>query len=93
MANPMKVVDNVYIEMTDDEVAEAAALSDAADLNIGRVRSERNGLLSGSDWTQLGDCGLSDGDVGLWQTYRQSLRDIPQTYSRVSEVVWPTPPA
>ena len=84
-----KVVDNVVIELTPVEIAEYNARQEAADFDLSGVRRNRNGLLAASDWTQLVD---SPADTDAWATYRQSLRDVPQTYSRVSEVVWPTPP-
>ena len=54
-----------------------------------QVRSQRNVLLSGSDWTQLSD---SPVDSSAWATYRQELRDIPQTFSTPESVVWPAKP-
>lgn len=56
------------------------------------IRQERDFLLSRSDWTQIPDSPLSDADKGSWQTYRQSLRDITDTYSDPDEVVWPNKP-
>ena len=84
-----KVVDNVVIELTPVEIAEYNARQEAADFDMSGVRRNRNGLLAASDWTQLAD---SPADTDAWATYSQSLRDVPQTYSRVSEVVWPTKP-
>ncbi len=92
MANPMKIVNNVYMEMTDEEVAEGVAQAAAYDLDMNHVRGQRDGQLRGSDWTQIGDAALGDHTAEEWATYRQSLRDLPQTYSRVSEVVWPNDP-
>ena len=89
---PQKVVDGVYIDLTDEEIADREARAEAADLDMNMVRSLRNGMLGAADWTQLGDAALGDHTAEEWATYRQSLRDLPQTYSRVSEVVWPTPP-
>jgi len=89
-----KVVDNVYIDLTPEEEAALDAQAEAADLDLSMVRSQRDGLLRGSDWTQLGDAALGDHTAEEWATYRQALRDLPATYSRVSEVVWPfDPPA
>jgi hypothetical protein len=85
----MKVVNGEYLELTAEEEAELDAEAAAADLDMGNIRMERNGMLRGSDWTQVAD---SPADADAWATYRQSLRDLPQTYTRVSEVVWPTPP-
>ena len=92
MANPMKIVNNVYMEMTDEEVAQGNAMAEAADLDMNHVRGQRNGMLGAADWTQLGDAALGDHTAAEWATYRQSLRDLPSVYSRVSEVVWPNDP-
>lgn len=42
------------------------------------VRSQRNSLLSGSDWSMLRDIADSKGTewVNAWSAYRQALRDI-----------------
>ena len=87
-----KVVNGVYYDLTDAEEAELTARAEAADLDMNHVRSQRNGMLSAADWTQLGDAALGDHTAVEWAAYRQSLRDLPATYSRVSEVVWPNDP-
>ena len=53
------------------------------------IRSKRELLLKDSDWTQLADAQV---DKQEWATYRQALRDIPQTYANPNDVVWPTKP-
>lgn len=53
------------------------------------VRKKRNELLAQSDWTQLSD---SSADKTAWSNYRQALRDIPQSFSKPEDVVWPTKP-
>jgi hypothetical protein len=53
------------------------------------IRNKRNRLLLSSDFTQMPDW---PGDKAAWAVYRQSLRDIPQTYSNPEDVVWPTSP-
>tara|TARA_B100000035_G_C20933522_1_gene524140 strand:+ start:606 stop:986 length:381 start_codon:yes stop_codon:yes gene_type:complete len=55
------------------------------------VRTERNRLLTESDWTQNQD--VPETTRNAWTTYRQTLRDIPSTYSSPEEVVWPTKPS
>lgn len=59
-----------------------------------QVRSKRDGLLAGSDWTMTTGATI---DQAQWSAYREKLRDIPQTYKNVShpltEVVWPTTPS
>ena len=87
-----KVVNGQYIELNESEIAELAANAEAADLDVHRVRSQRDSQLRNTDWTQLGDAALGDHTAGEWATHRQALRDLPQTYSRVSEVVWPLDP-
>lgn len=59
-------------------------------------RKRLNELLS-SDWTQLPDTPLSDADKAAWSTYRQQLRDLPDTIdwdtiSHESEIEWPLIP-
>ena len=87
-----KVVNGVYYDLTDAEEAELTAMAEASDLDMSMVRSQRNGMLSSSDWTQLGDASLGDHTTAEWATYRTALKQVPQTYSRVSEVVWPEDP-
>ena len=87
-----KVVNGVYYDLTPAEEAELEARAEAADLDLSMVRAQRNALLGACDWTQLGDAALAGHTAAEWATYRQELRDLPQTYSRVSEVVWPFNP-
>ena len=87
-----KIVNNVRIELTAEEEAEIDAQAEAYDLNLNEVRSQRNSMLSSSDWTQIGDATLGDHTAEEWRTYRQALKDIPQNYTRVSEIVWPNDP-
>jgi hypothetical protein len=59
------------------------------------IKRKRNDLLARSDWTQLADNTLTDEQKAEWCTYRQLLRDLPQTYSSAtskSEITWPTKP-
>ena len=46
-----------------------------------KLRSERDNLLLSSDFTQLGDIGLSESKKTEWINYRQSLRDLPTNTS------------
>lgn len=57
---------------------------------VNELRVVRNAKLAETDWTQSRDVTLTnDAD---WQTYRQALRDITDTYSDLDSVVWPTKP-
>ena len=87
-----KIVDNVYVDLTAEEEAEIAADIEAMDLDLGFVRSQRDGMLVFSDWTQIGDAALGDHTAEEWATYRQSLRDLPSTADRQSLIVWPEDP-
>ena len=87
-----KDVNGVYYDLTAEEEAELDARAEASDLDMNHVRGQRDGQLRGTDWTQLGDAALGDHTAEEWATHRQALRDLPQTYSRVSEVVWPEDP-
>lgn len=54
------------------------------------LRIVRNQKLADTDWTQNRDVTLAnDAD---WQTYRQALRDITDTYTSLDDVVWPEKP-
>tara|TARA_R110002020_G_scaffold100049_3_gene236956 strand:+ start:2599 stop:2883 length:285 start_codon:yes stop_codon:yes gene_type:complete len=87
-----KNVNGVHMEMNDDEVAELLASQEAADLDFSMTRMHRNGLLDKSDWTQLPNSPLTDEKKAEWATHRQELRDMPAGFTKVSEVVFPTPP-
>jgi hypothetical protein len=53
------------------------------------IRLRRDSLLASSDYTQMPDW---PGDKESWGVYRQTLRDLPQTYTNAADVVWPTAP-
>lgn len=54
------------------------------------VRKQRDALLSGCDWTQVADAPV---DADAWATYRQTLRDVPNTQTGPFNIVWPPTPA
>lgn len=59
------------------------------------IRSQRNISLVNSDWSVLTDSPLTDSKKSEWIDYRQSLRDVPENNSGVTnidQVTWPTPP-
>jgi hypothetical protein len=66
------------------------------------LRMWRDRLLAESDWTQMPDSPLTDSQKSSWATYRQSLRDMTETYSTVpltdkgvmdeTQITWPTKP-
>jgi len=93
-----KLVDGVKVVLSDAEIAqraaeEAAWNAGAFDRAINNLRAKRNALLSASDWTILSDSPVQDKYV--WQSYRQSLRDLTEglsTVEQVNSVVFPTKP-
>lgn len=56
-----------------------------------RIRLERDRHLAASDglMARANETGVQ---IAVWKTYRQALRDLPQTYNDPKLVVWPTPP-
>jgi hypothetical protein len=58
------------------------------------IREKRNGLLAQSDRFMLVDWfnSLPQEKQVAWTNYRHDLRNIPQTHSSPSEVIWPTQP-
>ena len=60
------------------------------------LRSNRDSLLTDSDWTQVGDLvssgAMTADKLAEWKTYRQSLRDLPANTSDPSSITWPTKP-
>jgi len=93
-----KLVDGVKVVLSDAEIEqrnseEAAWNAGAFDRAINNLRQRRNALLSASDWTILSDSPVQD--KYIWQSYRQSLRDLTEglsTVEQVNSVVFPTKP-
>jgi hypothetical protein len=71
----MKTVEQIEVERLEQLAAQA--------------RSQRNALLSGSDWTQVPDAPV---DQTAWAEYRQALRDVPQQTGFPTEITWPVKP-
>ena len=60
-----------------------------------RIRSERDRLLTESDWTQSSDTALTSAKVTAWATYRTSLRTLPADQSSettYADITWPDKP-
>ncbi|OOY31576.1 tail fiber assembly protein [Thioclava sp. F36-6] len=60
----------------------------AAAAKLAALRTKRDAALSASDWTQMPDSPLSDADKQAWATYRQALRDLPDS----DGAEWPVAP-
>jgi len=76
--NAAKAYATEYVEPPVDSEALAAA-----------ARTQRNALLTASDYTQLAD---SPRDKQSWAVYRQALRDITGQVGFPETIVWPVAP-
>jgi hypothetical protein len=54
------------------------------------IRQKRDRLIESSDWVMFSDVNVSNKEA--WLTYRQALRDLPQSFEDPEEVVWPEKP-
>jgi hypothetical protein len=59
------------VALSDEEIASAKASA------LSQIRTNRDRLLSACDWTQLPDVNFAK--KSEWTTYRQTLRDLPNT--------------
>jgi hypothetical protein len=87
---------NVYYSWNGSEWLLDLELKRIIKLRAGlHLRVHRSGLLAKSDWTQLRDVPFSAEKLVEWETYRQALRDFPETNAdneNFELLVWPTPP-
>ena len=79
--------DWVYTVIVRDKTPEEVAQTQES--KAAQLRSQRNTLLSQTDWTQITD---SPVDKQAWATYRQALRDISDQETFPDSVTWPTRP-
>jgi hypothetical protein len=78
----------VTLEVNDDLVNEANTIEDNKKL----VRSQRNTLLSQTDWALTSDTPLTDEQKAEAVTYRQALRDLP-AQNGFPNIAFPTKPS
>jgi len=94
-ANPNDVVSygrELYAKAMNGDFGEVAQyVSPSNDVVASIIRSDRNALLSASDWTQLPD--VPETIKNSYAIYRQELRDIPQQNGFPTNITWPTKPA
>jgi hypothetical protein len=77
--------------ITEEEYNEAIAEFEVFDGWV-KVRKQRNQLLKDSDYIMVSDAPITTEKKEEWTTYRQSLRDIPQTFSNPDDVTYPDKP-
>lgn len=71
-----------------DVAVEMTRLESLKDITL--LRHERRRKLRECDWTQFPD--VPEATRTAWQSYRQALRDITDTYTSLDDVVWPSKP-
>lgn len=71
-----------------DEETKAAKDAEAAKA----VRSKRDNLIAETDWLVIKNLELNQNIPGVWEVYRQALRDIPQQAGFPHNVTWPVKP-
>jgi hypothetical protein len=92
-----KNVDGVDIELTLEEEtardAEEAAEEEAKPARyMAELRTERNTLLTESDWTQYNDSPMANEAKAEWAVHRQLLRDLPENTDDPANPSWPEAP-
>jgi hypothetical protein len=92
-----KIILSSNIIILDDVVHETVISRDETDEEVNErewliVRANRDALLKQTDVKVLADRWslLTDTEKSEISTYRQQLRDIPQTFTRPQDVIWPT---
>lgn len=93
--NPHAItVSEIEAACTDVSVEQVlTALNDITNAEpMSELRAKRDALLNQCDWVV--SKAMEAGQVVPipWQTYRQALRDITNTYTSLDDVVWPTKP-
>jgi len=73
----------------DEDLVESKIPELIAERQAAQARSQRDALLSQSDWTQVPDAPV---DQAAWAEYRQALRDVPQQAGFPTEITWPQKP-
>jgi hypothetical protein len=94
-----KIINGVEIPLTEEEIASFEAKDEEGITQIPLhqwriVRNQRNKLLSDSDALVLPDRWMSyttEKQTAI-ATYRQALRDLPETQTDPFNIVWPTIP-
>ena len=73
-------------EMDDDAKA-------AKDAEVAKgVRTTRDRLIAETDWIVIKNLELNQNVPGIWEVYRQNLRDVPAQAGFPHNVTWPTKP-
>ena len=71
-----------------DDETKAAKDAEAAKA----VRATRDGKLAECDWVVIKNLELNQNIPGVWEVYRQSLRDVPAQAGFPYDITWPSKP-
>jgi hypothetical protein len=88
-------VSYVYDEDKNQVIETFSPVSDISGEILKSVRGTRDALLISCDWTQFADSPLTSTKKSQWATYRQALRDLPQSHSKaesLDDIIWPIQP-
>ncbi len=69
---------------------EAKATKDAEAAKA--VRAQRDRLIAETDWIVIKNLELNQNVPGIWEVYRQNLRDVPSQAGFPHNVTWPVKP-
>jgi len=86
--NTVKLGPKPTLAIIDSQISDAEI---EAKMMWKKIRKQRNQLLKDSDYIMLKDYPTTVSEQE-WTTYRQSLRDIPQTFSNPDDVTYPDKP-
>jgi hypothetical protein len=83
--------DGGFVSVVEVQSLTAEEIQTAKDSAMAQLRGTRNNLLAQCDWTQIPDCTIPK--KADWATYRQALRDFPETVTDARlPVEWPRNP-
>tara|TARA_R100000388_G_scaffold94037_1_gene80084 strand:+ start:2101 stop:2550 length:450 start_codon:yes stop_codon:yes gene_type:complete len=92
----LNLYDRIQLPITDPVVfIEKQPKVETVEDTLAMLRQDRDRILESTDWTQNADSPLSDSKKAEWATYRQALRDLPNTYDKDLkriEIEFPEPP-
>lgn len=92
----LDLYEKIQLPITDPVVfIEKQPKVESVEDTLAMVRLDRDKILQSTDWTQAADSPLSDSKKAEWATYRQALRDLPNTYDKDLkriEIEFPEPP-
>jgi Phage tail assembly chaperone protein len=71
-----------------DDEAKAAKDEEAAKA----VRADRDKRIAETDWIVIKNLELNQNVPGVWEVYRQELRDVPAQAGFPHEITWPSKP-